>query len=163
MPKVTVTEEPDDDHDDDDDMSRPDTGEVSATLDTAQPAPGPEPSIEGLLKNFMGGGNTAWDDLDNSHLSSLVKKDQERRMKAMKAEANRFRRVFIENEDGRALLELFLNQTLRSCNWPVFAAPTPELFMVQGVYREAQCSWVAAIMEAIAFSYGQDVKPRSEA
>lgn len=124
-------------------------------------APEGEPSLDGLLDIFNAG-NGGWSDLNQKTLGKAMQAQTEAQSQRMRKEASLFRECFVDNAAGRKVLQIFLNQTLRSATWPVFQVRDAEMLMAIGIWRESQNSFVAAIIEAIAVANNQQVQPRNE-
>ena len=140
------------------------TAKVTTEIDDSEGEEGKpqeaEPSLQSLLSELTGKGG--WADLDSGTLGQMLKKSIDGQRAQMRKSALQFRACFRETEAGRAVLEMLLNQTLRSVTWPVHAMTDPQMLMAYGVWREGQNAFVASIIEAIAAADNVDIKPRSE-
>jgi len=135
--------------------------EVSEELDDTTPGAEPEPSLQGLLEMAIRG-SSGWNDLEPSTLGKLLKKQLHDQQTAMRKSSLKFRACFMETEAGREVMQILLNQTLRTTTWPVSAMTDPQMLMAYGIWRESQNAFMAAIIEAIAAADNIDMKPRSE-
>lgn len=116
---------------------------------------GSEPSLDAMLRNAMGG-LSGWDGIENlGQLQDKLRRDQE---KAMREEAALFRRVF-NTPDGRKVLEIFLDKTVRQASWPWHALQTQDAMLMYGLAREAENGFVMAILKAVAHN-PENVKGR---
>lgn len=119
-----------------------------------------EPSLKSLLENILGE-NAGWADLDNASLGKLLKRQTDAQRQAMRKQALDFR-VCFSTPEGRRVLDMLLGMTLRTTAWPVHLMTDAQMLMAHGIWREAQNSFVAAIVEAMAAADNQDIKPRGE-
>lgn len=120
-----------------------------------------EPTLQGLLSGMLGE-KSGWADLDSKTLGEMLSKQQQAQRQALRKEALAFRQCFMETDAGRKVIEALLDRTLRSTAWPVHQMRDAHMLMAVGIWREAQNSFVAAIIEAIAAADNLDMKQRSE-
>ncbi len=122
-----------------------------------------EPSLEGLLKQFLGGSEEGdgWGGLDSKSIGNIIQKQHDQNAAAMKKEANLFRDCFLENPAGRKVLEIFLDNTLRKARVPFAVLSTGQNIHDFGTWRDAENAFVAAIVEAIAAAENVEVKARN--
>jgi hypothetical protein len=139
-------------------MSQPRVTTESDDMPEDMDAAGAEPSLDALLNSFMG--KSGWPEMDTANIGKLMNKQLRDQQQALRKEALAFRACFA-TPDGRKVLELILNQTLRAITWPVMAMANAQDLMAYGVWREGQNALVANIIEAIAAANNTDVKPRS--
>lgn len=123
-----------------------------------------EPSLAGLLRNAAGAAGltdlAGWEGLDDRKIGAALALSRQRQQKTMREEALLFRRVFIDSADGRKVLDILLDQTLRRSAWPVFSMQSPEMLMAVGIWRESENSFVQGIIQAIAQAENKDVQRR---
>lgn len=124
------------------------------------PAPdGQEPGLDALMQQLMGSSG-GWPQLEQQHIGKLFDKQLRDQQQALRKEAMAFRNCF-STPDGRRVLEIMLNQTLRQATWPVSAIRNVHDLMAYGVWREGQNALVANIIEAIAMANNNPVQTRS--
>lgn len=112
---------------------------------------GGEPSVDALLRAMEDNGMlSGWDGMDNA--GQVIAKLTDDQNKAMRAEASLFRRVF-GSGDGRKVLEIFLDRTLRRTAWPWQHLQSQDALLAYGLAREAQNGFVAAILQAMAHGH----------
>lgn len=123
---------------------------------------GAEPSIDALLKTFgQDSGMAGWEGLD--HAGAVMRKVTDEQGKAMREQAALFRAVF-NSPEGRQVLEIFLDQTLRRSAWPWAHLQNQEALLAYGIAREAENGFVAAILQALAHGKNDsEVKGRNDA
>lgn len=119
--------------------------------------------VESAISNSLGeGALDGWRGLDNQTLGQTLDKQRREQTLRLKKEANLFRDVFLLNPDGRRVLELLLDATLRRTAWPVHAMTSMEMLTAFGIWREAENSFVAGLIEAIAVAENAQPKRRSD-
>jgi len=141
---------------------QPDTHGISADAELRDiDQLGDEPSIDGLMGQITdmlqeAGG---WADLNASAPALQKMRDMQRA--AFKREANLFRDVFA-TPDGRKLLELLLDRTLRRPVLPdgILGFSMDQLTPVM-LMREAENSFVRAMLDAIAQAEGKQPATRA--
>jgi hypothetical protein len=127
--------------------------------------PGPEPSLDEFVKKIIKdaevfGQARGWADLDQRQLDKEFKKQQHEQQRRMRDEAMLFRDVLWANEQGRQLLELLLDLTLRRRTWPNALMIDRHAMLAEGIWREAENCFVAAMLDAIATAENQEPKGR---
>lgn len=117
-----------------------------------------EPDLEGLVSQLLGnsGGEDAASSEDVPSIGDMLKQQQEKTKSKFRAEGALFRRVFVENDDGRKILELMLDTTLRDPAWPIFDVQSMEMLTAMGIWNEAQRRFVHLIIEMIALGEQQE-------
>jgi hypothetical protein len=123
-------------------------------------APETEPSLQSLLSGMLGG-EGGWADLDSKSLGQALAKQLDAQRQRLRKEALVFREAF-STPAGRKALQIMLDMTLRRTAWPVHQMADAQMLMAYGIWREAENSFVAAIIEAMAVADNHDVKPRSQ-
>ena len=115
-----------------------------------------EPSLEALLGSILGMKDAemaqAAGAFDEQSIGHLLQKRHKQQLEAMRSEAALFRRVFLDHEDGRAVLERMLDSTLRQPMWPLHQAQSMEMLTALGLWNEAQGRFVHLIVELLAMS-----------
>lgn len=107
-----------------------------------------EPDLTKLLDALAGqmGGPEAGDAPLGQFMAERSREHNDR----LQREAELFRDVFLRSEDGRKVLEILLDMTLRRLAWPVWHVSDPQMLMAIGIWREAENAFVAAILQAMA-------------
>lgn len=120
------------------------------------------------LENLLGAALTrvktapqGWDDLDPRTLGANLEKQRREQSQAMRREASLFRDVFATPE-GRKLLRYLIDRTILRAAFSLEGMTSIEMLAVNGVWREAENSFVAAILEAIAVAENENPKRRSD-
>lgn len=111
---------------------------------------GDEPSFDGLLGQLSDMMREAegWNGLNAT--GGALQKQRDMQRAAFKREANLFRDTFM-TPDGRKLLELFLDRTVRRPHLPEsIVGMTMDQITPVMLAREAENNFVRAILEAIA-------------
>lgn len=138
---------------------------MTHAIDEPDDAPGAEPTLDAMMRMLGQPSDRAlggWRDLDEAALNREFLEIQRRRDAALKHEANLFRDVFWLNPQGRQVLEILMDLTLRRRTWPNALLINPHALMAEGIWREAENSFVAAILAAIAQAQGVEQARRSE-
>ena len=134
---------------------------TTETADMPDELPGEaEPTLQGLLGQLAGSGG--WADLDAGNLGKLLQKQMQLQRAAMRKEAMAFRECFA-TEAGKKVLQILLDMTLRRTAWPLHAMTDANMLQAYGLSREAENSFMAGIIEAIAFANNATLQPRSQA
>jgi len=123
---------------------------------------GMEPSLDALIRQLTGGiddNSGGWADLDPRSVGQVLAKMRHQHRHAMRAEASLFRDVF-DTGPGRKLLELLLDRTLRRVAYPVQHLHSMDQLTAHGIWRDAENSFVAGIVEAIALAENGEAEKR---
>ena len=130
---------------------------MSEEIDEQPQSVSAEPSLESLLQSLAGGGG--WNDLNGKTAGQILDSQRREQTLALKKQANLFRDVFLSG-NGRKVLEIMMDQTLRKCAWPVHLMTDAQMMTMVGIWNEAQKCFVHAIIEAIAQAENETIEPR---
>lgn len=122
-------------------------------------APGLKDFLDAAAQNMGVGGG--WDDLDANKLGATLAKQRRETSQAMRKESLLFRDVFM-TPAGKKLLTYLIGRTLLRSAWPIEGMINMEMLTANGIWREAENSFVAAILEAIAVAENETPKRRSD-
>lgn len=123
--------------------------------------PGIEAFLDAAVDRVKGDFKGGWDDLDPAKLGAGLEKQRREQAQAMRREAALFRDVFMTPE-GRKLLHYLIGRTLLRSAWPIEGMTNMEMLTANGIWREAENSLVAGILEAIAVAENETPKRRSD-
>lgn len=107
------------------------------------------------------GGNEGWADLDPNKLGATLEKQRREQTQAMRKEAMIFRDVFA-TPAGKRLMNFLISRTLTRATWPLEGMTNMEMLSANGLWREAENSFVAGMIEAVAVAERQNPKRRSD-
>lgn len=126
-------------------------------------APGMQDFLDAALARVKGEGEGkgGWDDLDPQKLGASLEKQRREQSQAARKEAALFRDVFM-TPDGKKLLRYFIDRFLLRAAFPLEGMTSIEMIAINGVWREAENSFVQAILDAIAVAENQTPKRRSD-
>jgi hypothetical protein len=135
--------------------------EEDAAGEAAGLSPGLTDFLDAALAKVSAGGRGGWDDLDPRTVGASLEKQRREQAQAMRHEAALFRDVFMTPE-GQKLLNYLIGRTLLRSTWPLEGMTSMEMLTANGIWREAENSFVAGFIEAIAVAENQRPKRRSE-
>ena len=135
---------------------------MTTVFDEPDDAPRGEPSLEGYMRMLGQSGLGGWDALDQRKNREVFAEVQRLRNAEIQRAGNLLRDVLWLDPRGREVLEFFLDMTLRRRTWPNPLLLKGRAFEREGIYREAENSFVAMILEAISRAQGVEPTGRSE-
>lgn len=109
-----------------------------------------QPSVDSLLAS-LGGlmGGQGWNGIEDE--GGALKQQREQQQRAMQAECNLFRDVFM-TPDGRKLLQLFIDTTIGQPAYPPQAQLPMDVIAPLVMVHDAQCNFVRDILKAISMA-----------